>query len=154
MLNIFTDASYDTLSDSKSATGYCFRLGKIPILWKTKKQNRVTHSSCEAEIEAMCHAIKDLQPIQLLLSEIAPNTIKYPIVLHTDSQSGIDLVSNGGSADSKHFLRRVNAVRDEVVKSNIQLLFTPSEIQLADMFTKLISGVKLKNICEQELNLY
>jgi len=40
------------------------------------------------------------------------------------------------------------------MNNNIKLTFTPSEDQVADIFTKLVSGIKLKDVCEQELNLY
>jgi len=153
-LHICCDASYDSMPESKSVTGYCIRLGKVPLLWRSKKQHKVAHSSCEAELYAMCDALKDLEPVRNLVAELAPECLDYPLTLETDSKSAIDLVTNGGSTDSRHYLRRIQSVRDEVNRSNIRFKFVTSENLLADIFTKNVTGVRMKRMAKDELNLY
>ena len=51
----FCDADWANLSNRKIVSGYCFRLAEnnLMISWKSKKQNSVTLSTCEAEFIAI-----------------------------------------------------------------------------------------------------
>jgi len=55
----FCDSDWGGSEDRKSLSGYCFRLSKDSSLisWKTKKQNVVSLSSCEAEYTSLTFAV-------------------------------------------------------------------------------------------------
>src|SRR5207253_301839 len=135
-LNASVDASWDSGCDSKAVTGYVIRVGVFPIAWRVKRQPLIALSSCEAEISALCDLATDLIPIQGLMSEIAPQHLKLPIEVKTDSKSAMDLVAGGGNARSRHFLRRINFVKQEVQAGNIKLIFVPSDQMIAYVMTK------------------
>src|SRR5207253_843461 len=123
-------------------------------VWKTKRQPIVALSSCEAEVNAICDVVKDLLPMRGLVSEICPDLLKYPIEIFTDSKSAIDLARSGGNSRSKHFDRRLNFVRDEVARGNIELVYKPGNELKADVLTKNISGKKLREVMKKDFSLY
>ena len=153
-LSVCADASWSSMEDSKSVSGVCIRIGKVPLVWKTKKQDMVAHSSCESEVEAMCLGVKLMKPITGLLSEICPGSLEYPIVLETDSRSGMELIINGGSSNSTHYLRRINILRNEVDNGNVRMKFIPSSQCSADILTKPCTGIKTGEIAKKEFLLY
>lgn len=147
---VSVDASFDSGADSKSITGYVIYAGKIPLLWKSKKQTVVAQSSCEAELVAINQAYRDLLPIQGLMSELIPSLVKYPISIRTDSQSAMELLRNGGSALSRHFHRRLNVLREELIKGNAELVYVPTEQQSADLLTKPFSGSRMARVMHED----
>nr|KYP34599.1 hypothetical protein KK1_044433 [Cajanus cajan] len=49
-MKIYTDADYaGSITDKKYTSGYCMFLGDSLITWRSKKQDRVSRSSAEAE---------------------------------------------------------------------------------------------------------
>ena len=154
LLAAVSDASWDSVEGSKSITGYMIRMGSIPLVWKSKKQGKVAHSSCEAEVIALSAMTKELESVRGVVFELCPETLQYPIVVDCDSRSAIQLVENGGSSESKHYLRPVNSVRDEVMNANIRLRYTPSEKLAADFLTKVTSGKRSIEVVKQECLLY
>jgi hypothetical protein len=99
-------------------------------------------------------ATKELMSIRGMVSQVSPESVQYPIVVETDSKSAIELIENGGGRNCKHFLRRVNFVREEVEKQNIRLRHVPSGEMCADMFTKNLAGVKIAKVSEEHFALY
>jgi hypothetical protein len=153
-LSAVSDASWNSLPGSKSVSGCVINIGKFPILWRTKRQPLVALSSCEAEVSAICDLVKDLIPIRGLIAEISPTLVSYPVVIETDSQSGIDLIRNGSSARSKHYALRLDFIREELNKGNIALVYRPGADLRADMLTKAITGPKLAQVSKDEYCLY
>jgi hypothetical protein len=154
VLSAAADASWDSTPGGKSVTGYCINIGPTMIAWKTKRQPNVALSSCEAEVNAICDVTQALMPIRGLVSELCPSLLVYPIVVKTDSKSAIDMVRTGGNARSRHFDRRFNFVKDEVMRGNIKLVHIPGTELVADVLTKNVSGKKLSSVMKESFALY
>jgi hypothetical protein len=54
----------------KSTNSFVFRLGNIPVAWKSRRQRTVTLSSIEAEYAALTEAIWESASLRQLLTEI------------------------------------------------------------------------------------
>ena len=77
----FCDADWANLSDKKSVSGYCFRLVKdnSMISWKSKKQNSVSLSTCEAEFITISLASQEALYLRALLRTVTElESLKTP----------------------------------------------------------------------------
>ena len=84
------DADWANLSDRKSFSGFCFRLAENNpmISWKSKKQNFVTLSTCEAEFTAISLASHEALYLRALLrSMMELESLKNPTTIHHKNQS-------------------------------------------------------------------
>ena len=61
-LSGYSDSDWATSTDRRSTTGYCFSLNpsSAPISWKSKKQETVALSTCEAEYMALTAATQEV----------------------------------------------------------------------------------------------
>ncbi|GJX86664.1 retrovirus-related pol polyprotein from transposon TNT 1-94 [Tanacetum coccineum] len=95
--------------DRKSTSGGCHILRGKLVCYSTKKQTSVAMSSVEAEyVPIFCDNTSDIA--------ISNNT-----VLHSKT---------------KHIDIRYHFIRDHILKGDIELHFVPTDLQLADIFTK------------------
>ena len=146
-LNIFgyCDSDYAADSDRKSTSGYCFQLcndGPL-ISWKSKKQNVVSLSSCEAEYNSLTYAIQEGKFLVQLFSDMC-NAEKTSFDLFVDNRAAILLAKNPVYHQrSKHISVKYHFARDEVQKNNVQLLYVPTDQNIGDIFTKPTSRPKL-----------
>ncbi|KAK2393902.1 hypothetical protein P8452_15818 [Trifolium repens] len=65
--------------------------------------------------------------------------VQKPLKLMIDNKSAISLAKNPIShGRSKHIETRFHFIREQVVNGNIEVLYCPTEVQLADGFTKAV----------------
>ncbi|GMJ13708.1 hypothetical protein HRI_005040000 [Hibiscus trionum] len=137
-LRAFVDADYGSCPDTRrSTTGYCTYLGDSLISWKSKKQNTVSRSSCEAEYRAMTSATCELVWLTALLSSFGVQISQTS--LFCDNQSSVHLASNQVFHErSKHIEVDCHFIREKVAAGFLKLFHIRSLNQLADMFTKAL----------------
>ncbi|GKB96722.1 retrovirus-related pol polyprotein from transposon TNT 1-94, partial [Tanacetum coccineum] len=97
----------------KSTSGGCQILGGKLVCWSAKKQSSVAMSSVEAE---------------------------YVVPIFCDNTSAIAISNNPVlHSRTKHIDIRYHFIRDHILKGDIELHFVPTDLQLADIFTKPLS---------------
>ncbi|KAJ0622300.1 putative RNA-directed DNA polymerase [Helianthus annuus] len=137
------------LQTRKSVSGYCVFLGSNLVSWKSKKQSTVSRSSGEAEYRAMCSATCELIWIVNVLKELNVNC-KVPLNLYCDSSAAISIGANPVFHErTKHFELDLFFLREKIASGFIRTVKIDSESQLADVFTKGLSGSQHDVFCER-----
>jgi len=142
----FCDSDWGSSEDRKSISGYCFQLHKDgPLIsWKSKKQQTVALSSCEAEYMAITYAIQEAKFLRQIVSDLLGLKLKS-VDLGVDNQGAINLAKNPVNHQrSKHIDIRYHFIRDEVEKGNVNLFYVPTQQNPADIFTKPVIQKKLQ----------
>ncbi|KAI9182132.1 hypothetical protein LWI28_022386 [Acer negundo] len=96
VLDGYSDADWNTLSDDSKATGgYIFSIAGGAISWKSKKQTILTQSTMESEMIALATASEEANWLRSLLSDTPLWEKPVPAVLiHYDSTATIAKVQN------------------------------------------------------------
>lgn len=146
-ISAFVDADYaGDVDDRKSMSGYVVKLGNSVCSWSSKKQQNVALSTCEAEYNAMTLAAKEILWVRRVVSESGWNVHKG-ISIFSDNQSAITWASSEKcpSGRAKHIDVSVHFVRDLVKSSTIQVQFIESAKNDADVMTKPVGKMTLRN---------
>eukprot|EP00253_Pinus_taeda_P032259 PITA_32259 len=139
----FTDADWARSSvDRKSTPRYCFNIGSGMTSWCSRKHKFVALSSAEAEYMAAstisCKAIW----LRKLLVNLFRRKMEATKIM-CDNQSCIKLSENLVFHDrSKHIDIQCYFVRDCVQQGAVQLSYTPTREQGADILTKALGRTK------------
>jgi len=134
----YCDASYVNTGTCKSRLGGCFFISKDSgaIHCFSKKDTTVSHSSTEAEIKAIDMAIRSAAYIRELLLELGCEQRK-PTKLYVDNKSAIDICETlKVGHKTRHINVRLQYIREQVNARTVELVFVPSEQNVADILTK------------------
>ena len=115
-----------------------FFLGTL-VLSRSFVQAQVADSSCECEYYAYSTAVKDMEYVRLLIRDLAGLGLELPTIptLYADCEPAI-AVAKGVSTRSrtKHIDFKIWLCRDYVRRELVQLVYMPTDLQIADFFTK------------------
>ncbi|KAK2386041.1 putative mitochondrial protein [Trifolium repens] len=126
------------ITDRKSTSGYVFKFNNAAISWCTKKQAVTALSSCEAEYIAGTFAACQALWLDSVMKELRCEASK-PLLLRIDNKSAISLAKNPIShGRSKHIETKYHFIREQVSNGVIEVQYCPTELQLADGFTKAL----------------
>jgi hypothetical protein len=141
-LQAYSDATWASDSDRRSLSAYCIFLGGSLIAWKTKKQTAVSRSSAEAELRAMALATAEVTWLRWLLEDFGVS-VSMPTPLLSDSTSAISIARDPVKHElTKHIGVDAYYTRAQVQDDVIVLRYVPSELQVADFFTKAQTRVQ------------
>ena len=140
-----SDHAGDT-DDCKSTTGVMYFLGGCPISWLSQKQKVVALSSCEAEyIAAATAACQGVWLSRLLAEMTGKEPVKVQLLV--DNKSAISLSKNPVHHDrSKHIDTRYHYIRECVEDGRIEVEYTATGDQLADILTKSLGRLKFHEL--------
>ncbi|KAH9735646.1 Integrase catalytic domain-containing protein [Citrus sinensis] len=131
------------LDRKKSISGYLFMLDSYLISWKATLQHIVALSSTEVEFVAVTEAMKESMWLEGLVNEL---WLKQRTVENfCDNQSVIQLIKNQVYHQrTKHIDVKLHFIRDEVAKGLVAVTKIHTDINHADMLTKVLSTAKFK----------
>ena len=133
-------------TDRRSISGFAFQLSSEgPLIsWKSKKQQCVALSTCEAEYIALSVAVQEAKFLRQLIHDMFYS--QEQVIIHGDNQGAIALAKNPVHHQrSKHIDIRYHYVRSEVQSGTIGLEYVPTEYNIADVFTKPVSRARLNS---------
>lgn len=143
----YSDANWaEDRTDRKSNSGYIGFVSGGTISWACHKQACVSLSSTEAEYVALTEATQELLWLKDLCKEFSIK-IQYPVQIKADNQSAIKIVSNQKFSNStKHIETKYHFIKSIKEQNIIGLQYCPAEYNIADMLTKPLAAVKLKDL--------
>ena len=120
-------------------TSFSVYLGNSLISWKSKKQETISKSSCEAEYRAMTTVTCEIQWLTYLLQDFKV-PFEQPSLLYCDNDSARYIAANPVFHErTKHIEIDCHVVREKLKKGLIHLLPISTTEQLADIYTKALS---------------
>jgi transposase InsO family protein/predicted aspartyl protease len=148
-LEAYSDSDWaNDRSDRKSNTGWLVTMNGGAISWSCRKQSMVTMSSAEAEYVALTETTKEVVWIKRVAQQFGFDSQKSTKI-RTDSQSAIAMVGNHNfSSRTKHIDVRFHYIREQKEKKTIELVYCPTETNIADLMTKPLGGVRTKMLRE------
>ncbi|KAK2069811.1 hypothetical protein P8C59_004358 [Phyllachora maydis] len=135
----FSDSDFaGDKATSKSTYGYLYKLAGRPISWKTKRATTIALSTLEAETNGLTEAIREVQWIIGLFSELY-RPIDYPITLYRDNQGSITVANDLAlHARTKHTLLKFRYVREQVKAKIVTIIYLNTKCMPADGLTKAL----------------
>lgn len=143
----YTDADWaGNALDRKSTTGFCTFVGGNAVTWRSKKQAVVARSSAEAEYRAMASLSCELIWLKAIMSDLGCKMSK-PMLMFCDNQSAMHIAKNAVFHErTKHIEIDCHFIRDQVQAQVIQTVYTSSEDQIADLFTKALPSARFQKL--------
>ncbi|KAK2066762.1 hypothetical protein P8C59_000551 [Phyllachora maydis] len=134
----FSDSNFaGDKATSKSTYGYLYKLAGGPISWKTKRATTIALSTLEAETDGLIEAIREVQWIIGLFSELY-RPIDYPITLYGDNQGSITVANDLALyARTKHTLLKFRYVREQVKAKIVTIIYLNTKFNSTGYFTAL-----------------
>ncbi|MBW0535357.1 hypothetical protein O181_075072 [Austropuccinia psidii MF-1] len=126
----------------RSVTGFLVTFEGSLVIWKTRKQPTVFISTAEAEYKALCDLTSELSWFRQWCLECSLNISEKAIPVHEDNQSCINTVegnSNLNQKRMKHIDIQLHFIKEFMRSLVIQLIYTPTNLMLADFLTKSVS---------------
>ena len=144
----FADADWaGDRKDSKSTSGFVFEICGAAIAWKSKKQETVALSTCEAEYVACTLAIQEAIFIQSLLKECF---VPVSTRLYNDNKGCLALIQNPKShSKTKHINIKHHFIRESLKTGLFTLSYLPTSEMKADLMTKGLGRIKTEYFCKQ-----
>ena len=129
----YTDASFQTdKDDSKSQSGFVFKVNGGAVSWKSSKQETVANSTTETEYIAASEAAKEGVWIRKFLIELGvfPN-VSSPLDLYCDNSGAIEQAKEPRNHQkSKHVMRRFHLIRELIDRAEIKICKIHTELNI------------------------
>jgi len=123
--------------------GIVIMLNGGPVSWSSILGKTVATSTCEAEINAAVVAATESLHIKRLLVDLGFMSESAPIRIGEDNSAAISQAEAGlrHVRNAKHYQVKLRFLQQLVVDKEIEFVYTPTDMQLADLFTKPLDVV-------------
>jgi hypothetical protein len=138
----------------KSHTGGAMTLGRGIIYGTSTRQKLNTKSSTESELVGVNDVMGQVLWTRYFFREQGFR-VDHNIV-HQDNQSAILLEKNGRASSSKrtrHINIRYFFVNDRVESGEVSIKYCPTELMVADFFTKPLQGIQFQTFRDIIMNI-
>ena len=138
----YTDADWaGDQNERKSTSGYLYLFKGGPISWSSKRQPIIALSSTEAEYIAAVEAAKEgVHQLRLVNTFLPYEERDTSFILKEDNQSTIRMTHNPEfHSRTKHIDVKFHYIRQLVSEGTLIIDWIPTDIQLADRFTKALT---------------
>ena len=135
--------------DRRSITGYNFQLSSTEplISWKSRKQQTVAWSTCEAEYVALANAVQEAKFLNQLCKDMKVSIKQGKSLIRIDNQGAMNLAKNPVHHQrTKHIDIKYHFIRLEIQEGRINVEYVPTKQNMAGVFTKAASKNKLEDI--------
>jgi hypothetical protein len=141
----YSDADWGGERDTRrSTTGYGFTFYGGAISWQSRRQPTVARSSTEAEYMAEGAATCEALWYRSLLKELGFPQEK-PTIIRCDNEGAMALAKNPTyHAKTKHIDVQYHFIREKVANGDVRLVYQPTNLMAADMFTKSLGREKIE----------
>jgi hypothetical protein len=145
----YSDADWaQNKGDRKSVTGYIFEMAGAPVTWSSKGQATIALSSTEAEYVALTATAREAIWLRSVLAEMG-RPARRGTTIYEDNESAMKLVNNPVlHARSKHIDICHHAVRQFAKDGKIVVERKPTDVMVADMLTKPVSGRRVQYLAD------
>ena len=137
LLQTFADSDYAMDDTRRSTMGTLVMMNGGPISWNSVLGKTVATSTCEAEVNAAVVAAKDAVHLSRMLHDLGYGTAG-PLQIAEDNSACIAQATAGlrHVRNAKHYEVKLRFLQQLVVDGDVQFVYCPTDLQLADFFTK------------------
>ena len=130
------DSTHASDKDTRrSVTGLTVTVNGSLCMWKSKMQDAVVLSSCEAEMVALVHCLKEMKFVRNILHSLGFK-VEKPMLLWTDNTGVIDILYNHSTTGrARHTSIKLNYLRQEM-DNEVTIRHVPSLKNHSDSLTK------------------
>ena len=135
----YTDSTWNTEEKSRSRTGYICLFNGCAISWKSKAQNNVARSSCEAEYIALNEGGSEIIWLRKILTELGLQDPEKSTITWVDNEPAIALANHKMVKHrTKHIALKYDWIREQIEEGQITVKHKSTKENLADLFTKIL----------------
>ena len=114
--------------------------------WKSRKQGCVALSTADAEYVSLSAAVQEALWMKELIRDLGTGEMTA-IEIMEDNQSAIHMASNPQfHGRTKHIELRYHFIRDIVGRGEVLLKYCPTEVMVADIFTKALPAPRYREL--------
>ena len=125
---------------SKSTYGYLFIVAGGPISWKSKRSSTIALSTMEAEADALTEAVREVQWLKNLHSELN-RPLHNPILILEDNKAAIKAAKDPAlHSRTKHTLLKYRYIREAIKAKVFNTFYIDTKSMPADGLTKPLAG--------------
>lgn len=143
----YADADWGGCHDTaRSTTGYVYEAYGGVVAWKSRRQQCTATSTTQAKVLASTDAARELEWLRHLLEDLGYKQTS-PTSIYNDNQSAIILAKHPHDHKmSKHYDIRTSYLREKRDEGVFNLEYIPTDINRADILTKVLPGPRLKSL--------
>ena len=124
------------MDECRSCLGYVIQSSNGPIAWGCTKEGHTSRSSCESEIKATDEAVKYMQFLLHVMSDMGLPECQLPTPLWNDKYGAVTWSQSVFHKLMRHFNIRNSAVREFIQFKEISIGHIEGKINPYDLLTK------------------